>query len=86
MQGGEAPDEIPMLVVAGEDAGAKRLSDLILDAGLTRSSGEARRLIDQGAVRLDGRQLSENVDASELDSGVLRVGRRRYLRIQIDHS
>ena len=86
VQGREVPDEIPTLVVAGEDAGAKRLSDLILDAGLTRSSGEARRLIDQGAVRLDGRQISENVAASELDSGVLRVGRRRYLRLQIDSS
>ena len=86
VQGREAPDEIPTLVVAGEDAGAKRLSDLILDAGLARSSGEARRLIDQGAVRLDGRQIAENVAASALASGVLRVGRRRYLRLQIDHS
>ncbi len=86
VQGREAPDEIPTLVVAGEDAGAKRLSDLILDAGLARSSREARRLIDQGAVRLDGRQIAENVAASELASGVLRVGRRRYLRLQIDHS
>ena len=86
VQGGEAPDEIPTLVVAGDDAGAKRLSDLILDAGLARSSGEARRLIDQGAVRLDGSQIEENVAASELASGVLRVGRRRYLRLQIDSS
>ena len=52
VQGGEAPEEIPTLVVAGQDAGAKRLSDLILGAGLARSSGEARRLIDQG-VRSD---------------------------------
>ena len=78
------PDDIPTLVVAGEDVATKRLSDLILDAGLARSSGEARRLIDQGAVRLDGRQIAENVAASSLASGVLRVGRRRYLRLQID--
>ena len=84
VQGRDVPDDIPTLVVAGEDAGAKRLSDLILDGGLARSSGEARRLIDQGAVRLDGRQIAENVAASSLASGVLRVGRRRYLRLQID--
>ena len=84
VQGGEAPDEIPTLAVSGEDVATKRLSDLILDAGLARSSGEARRLIDQGAVRLDGRQIAENVAASSLASGVLRVGRRRYLRLQID--
>ena len=86
VQGGEAPDEIPTLVVSGEDVGTKRLSDLILEAGLARSSGEARRLIDQGAVRLDGRQIEENVPVSALSSGVLRVGRRRYLRLQIDSS
>ena len=72
VQGGEAPEEIPTLVVAGQDAGAKRLSDLILDAGLARSSGEARRLIDQGAVRLDGARSRENVSgpASETARGV----------------
>ncbi len=86
VQGGEAPDDIPTLAIKAEDVGAKRVSDLILDAGLARSSGEARRLIDQGAVRLDDQPLSENVGASELSSGVLRVGRRRYLRLQIDSS
>ena len=86
VQAGEVPDEIPLLVVAPEDANTKRLSDLILDAGLSRSSGEARRLIDQGAVRLDGRQIEENVPVSVLSSGVLRVGRRRYLRLQINSS
>ena len=86
VQAGEVPDEIPLLVVAAGDANIKRLSDLILDAGLARSSGEARRLIDQGAVRLDGRQIEENVPVSALSSGVLRVGRRRYLRLQIDSS
>ena len=40
VQGRDVPDDIPTLVVAGEDAGAKRLSDLILDGGLARSSGE----------------------------------------------
>ena len=86
VQGREAPEDIPTLVVSGEDVGTKRLSDLILDAGLARSSGEARRLIDQGAVRLDGRQIEENVPVLALSSGVLRVGRRRYLRLQIDSS
>ena len=94
VQGGEAPEEIPTLVVAGQDAGAKRLSDLILDAGLARSSGEARRLINQGGVRLNGEPIRENIRLRSLleqrnrRAGgrgiVLRVGRRRYLRLQID--
>ena len=84
VQSGETPDEIPLLVVSAEDARTKRLSSLIVEADLASSSGEARRLIDQGAVRLDGRQLRENIAASELVSGVLRVGRRRFVRLKIE--
>ena len=60
------------------------------------SSGEVRRLINQGGVRLDGEPIRENINLKTLveerirpagdEGGVLRVGRRRYLRLQIDSS
>ena len=59
------------------------------------SSGAVRRLINQGGVRLDDVPIRENISLGTLvdkilDAGgkgiVLRVGRRRYLRLQIDHS
>ena len=84
VQSGETPGEIPLLVVSAEDARTKRLSNLIVEAGLASSASEARRLVDQRAVRLDGGQLRENVAASELVSGVLRVGRRRFVRLKIE--
>ena len=86
VQSGETPDDIPTLEVSAGDADARRLSDLIVEAGFAASSGEARRLVNQGAVRLDDRQITQNVPASSLVSGILRVGRRRFVRLQIDVS
>ncbi|MCH8309130.1 MAG: tyrosine--tRNA ligase [Chloroflexi bacterium] len=82
VQGREIPEDIPTynLSTSGNLEG-KRLSNILLEANLASSSGEARRLINQGAVRLDDQQINENVKADTLSEGVLRVGRRRYLRL-----
>jgi tyrosyl-tRNA synthetase len=48
------------------------------------SSSEARRLISQGGVKLDGESLpSERLDvpAAELGGRVLQVGKRRFVRL-----
>ena len=84
VQRGQTPDEIPTLAVSAANAASIRLSALIVDAGLASSSGEARRLINQGAVRLDDAQIRENVPVSSLSDGTLRVGRRRYVRLAFE--
>jgi tyrosyl-tRNA synthetase len=80
----EAPEAIEDLRVDG-DGGAVHLPALIADGfGHTRS--EARRLLAQGAVRLDGRPLGEedlDVPAERLDGAVLQVGRRRFRRLRV---
>ena len=86
VQSGETPDDIPSLVVAAAGSDMRRLSDLIVEAGFAASSGEARRLINQGAVRLDDLQIEQNVPASSLSGGVLRVGRRRFVRLEFGAS
>jgi tyrosyl-tRNA synthetase len=57
---------------------------LLADAGLVGSRGEARRLVSQGAVRLDGRPVG-SIDQSwppeELDEHLLTVGRRAPVRL-----
>ena len=48
--------------------------------GLVASTSEARRLIKQGAVSIDGEKVSS--DESPLGDGqVIKVGKRRYLRV-----
>ncbi|NPV84748.1 MAG: tyrosine--tRNA ligase [Anaerolineae bacterium] len=54
--------------------------DVLLAAGLVSSKSEGRRLVDQKGVRLDGEVLSD-VLAAFPHSGVLQVGKRRFLRV-----
>ena len=59
-----------------------RIGSLCVAAGLCSSQSEARRLISQKAVRLDG-ELITDVNQSLITPGncVLRVGKRRYARL-----
>jgi tyrosyl-tRNA synthetase len=55
--------------------------DVISGSGLASSASEARRLIDQGGVRLDGERV-ESIDwMVEPVEGILQRGRRRFVRI-----
>jgi tyrosyl-tRNA synthetase len=79
----EPPEEIEEATVAAN--GTLHLPALLAEQfGLSRS--EARRLIEQGGVRIDGRvvaadQLDLPVDG--LDGAVLQVGKRRHRRLRI---
>jgi tyrosyl-tRNA synthetase len=80
----EMPDEIEELAVAPEN-GSAHLPAVLRDAfGI--SSSEARRLLAQGGVKLDGEALgAEDLDlpAERLDGRVLQVGKRRFRRLRI---
>ena len=80
----ETPEQIDDLAVA-RDGGQVHLPALIASA-FGHSRSEARRLMAQGAVRLDGRELSEadlDLPAERLDGAVLQVGRRRFRRLRV---
>jgi tyrosyl-tRNA synthetase len=83
----EAPEEIEDLDLsryAGEDGVLVHLPVLMADAfGI--SSSEARRLIKQGGVRLDGEPLAADaldLAPAELDGKVLQAGKRRFRRLR----
>jgi tyrosyl-tRNA synthetase len=54
--------------------------DVLQDSGLTESRSEARRLIEQSAVRLDEQKLVDP-HADFPGKGVLQVGKRRFIKI-----
>ena len=82
VQEGQAPDDIPEYVIPSGDAAAGiKLSNVLVSSGLTSSSGEARRLIEQGAVRINEIQITQNQLVDQLEKGILRAGRRRYVRL-----
>ncbi len=58
------------------------LPGLITAAGLTASNGEARRMISQGAVKVDGAKIElETIPRVDLAGRVLQVGKRRFVRL-----
>ena len=73
----ETPDEMPEYEMP---AGATIL-DVLMGAGLVSSKSEARRMIDQKGVRLDGETL-ERSDEAFPHPGVLQVGKRRFVRVK----
>ena len=62
--------------------------DLIKHAGFAKTNGEARRFVRGGAVRLDGKVISDeklSLPVAELAGKVLQVGKRRYVRFVAPH-
>ena len=80
---GELPDEIPTVRVGAD--GDVHLPHLMSRA-FDLSASEARRLIDQGGVRIDGEVVDParlDVPAGELAGKVLQVGKRRFVRVAL---
>jgi tyrosyl-tRNA synthetase len=72
----DIPEEMPeYLLKVGQT-----VVDVLTTAGLAASNSEARRLVQQGGVRLDGEQLDQP-QAVFPHTGVLRVGKRKFVRV-----
>ncbi len=75
-----APDEIPVFQVPGEES--VWIPGLLNAAGLVSSNSEGRRLVAQGAVKVDGAKLdAETVARGDLVGVVVQVGKRRFVRL-----
>jgi len=72
--------ELPKDMPTHSLAGPTNVVDIIHGAGFARSKSEARRLVQQGAVKLDGEQIA-SVEAEIKVGGVLQVGKRRFLQL-----
>ena len=72
------PDDIPEYTLSSED----QIINVIFNAGLLKSKGEARRMIKQGAVKLDGESITD-IQATITPSGeqILKIGKRRFLKV-----
>jgi tyrosyl-tRNA synthetase len=76
----EAPEEIPEAPLPETDP--VHLPALLVDAVGVGSTSEARRLIAQGGVKVDGAVVTElDVPRERLRGAVLQAGKRRYARL-----
>ncbi len=72
----EVPDDVPERIITDlED-----LPGALVESGLARSRGDARRLIEQGGVRVNGQKIG--LDWKLRDGDVVQAGKRNFVRIR----
>jgi tyrosyl-tRNA synthetase len=72
----EMPEEVEEVKVAG----GTDVRELLVQAGLVKSKSEAARLIQQGAVSIDGARI-ENAAAAYKDGSIIKVGKHRFIKV-----
>jgi tyrosyl-tRNA synthetase len=78
----EIPDEVEERAVSSQ---VWKLPRLLVETGLAPSMAEARRLIEQGGVRVDGEKISRaeaELEVSPERAPLVQVGKRRFLRVR----
>jgi len=79
----EIPEDVPEVSLVGKEDGLS-LSQVLKQAGLTASTSEALRMIEQGGVKINGEKVSDK--ALKLTRGerfVVQVGKRKFARVTI---
>jgi tyrosyl-tRNA synthetase len=83
-QKGAMPDELPEVAVPAPPDGQLPIANLLKEAGLVKSTSEALRMIEQGAVRIDGERIGDKGTAMESGSThIYQVGKRRFARVTV---
>ena len=79
---GEVPEDLETVSLkAGDGIG---IAHMLKEAGLVDSTSEAFRMIKQGAVKIDGEKVdNKDLQLSAGFSGIVQVGKRRMIRIEI---
>ncbi len=82
-QKGAIPKDLPEMEVASVE-GCLSIANILKDAGLTKSTSEAIRMIKQGAVKIDGEKVSDTkLKLAKGKSGVYQVGKRKFAKITL---
>jgi len=80
---GVLPDDMPELMLRS-DGGPLALFQALKQAGLTGSTSEALRMIEQGAVRANGDRVSDKAHAIAAgETVVLQVGKRKFAKVTV---
>jgi len=73
----QVPTDVEEILVRGP----RDIVSVLVEAGLERSRGAARRLVEQGGVRVEGEKLDPDFEVA--DGEVLKVGRHRFVRVKL---
>jgi len=73
--------------IAATIAVTAAISGLLIASAFGVSSSEARRMLQQGGVRLDGEPVANgslDVEAGAVDGKILQLGKRRFVRVEVE--
>jgi tyrosyl-tRNA synthetase len=80
---GALPADLPRAEIVAPE-GRLGIAHVLKSAGLVASTSEAFRLIQQGAVRIDGERVEDRgLDVAAGSEHVVQVGKRRYARVRL---
>ena len=83
------PNEMPEVKIQSTEKPTIWICRLLVDAGLAKGTGEARRLVEQGGITINGERI-DRADAElplgQIGGAVLRAGKNRFLRIKLSSS
>ena len=82
VQNKEAGEDALVVKVESDSLSAADISQLLIDNKLVASKSEARRLFEQGGIRNGDTQLSLDDSLDTADPVTLRIGKRRYIKIE----
>ena len=80
-QKGSLPEDIPVVVWNGD--GEVGIIDLLVDLKLQSSKSEARRMIQNGGVRVNEEKINDvNLQVTIANDLILQVGKRKFVKLQ----
>jgi len=75
----DIPDDIPEIKINGKEIG---VLELLMEVKYANSKGEAKRLVNQGGVSIDGNKVNDMSSSIILKDGmVLKVGKRKFIKL-----
>lgn len=81
---GQVPDDIEEVCLQAKEEGLA-IANILKEAGLTKSTSDALRMIKQGAVKIDGEKVSDTkLIVPVATQHVYQVGKRKFAKIQIN--
>jgi tyrosyl-tRNA synthetase len=79
----EVPDDVPGRTLPLGDGGERGLLDVLVALGMAKSRSEARRLVVEHAVSLNGQRVEDATIVLNRGSYLVQVGRRRFARLTL---
>lgn len=81
---GNIPEEMPSVRLECDNDGRVWIAHALKRAGLASSTSDARRILKQGGIRVDGETIDDPDCHLSIGTYVLQRGRRKFIRLEVE--